>query len=741
MENENEIVIDFKRGFPDDATRSKMKAVKMWWEPRKNDEKMWWEPKNIDKKIPVWRGRKNAKTIEVAKEICAPKVQSKRRKKPLKDYALKVKIKDIISANDNQINILEEQLKEYVNAIMEEGNASHAGTEVSGSQVSAWKDCLDFLKINLMNIEEDKQEFELIFEYSLPCTSHRRPDVFLLTANKVIILEFKKKQEPQIDGHKDDVKQAIDYKEYIENHHKVSKERALNVTSYLVCTQEGALSGSLRGIDIITNSNFKSVIEEELKGEAPCDFIDEWTSSIRTESVEMLEAITTMYRDGKIPYISDINDKCWTKVLKYIEKAREQRKKYLILINGVPGSGKTAVGQTIVFEENAKAKTKAEAVYLSGNGPLVEVLQYQINQVNHKVEVAESSIQEIKDYLKSYVNKSKAPEQSVLVFDEAQRAWDAVKLNMGGITEPEGLLAIGDNIYKERGYAVIIGLYGNGQVIYKGEEAGLSLWKDALKLEKFSDWYVIASPNISPQNDKNIPTACSEMENELGERFLPEEDVFLSEACRTDFVNCNNWVEQAISKNGDEKRAKNELMNIQNTSMQLFVTRDMARVKERINKIQSEHPEYKYGILISNFADEKVIKKALPDWHLPKYDENGKLVHTEYVVQNGEYGSWYVGECTLLEKACTVFGNQGLELDYPIVLFGGEYIRKDGKWETNGEAYNKQKKGYTNPEAIAENNFRVLFTRARHGMILVVPNDPDLDETYQYFVKMGMDVL
>ena len=65
----------------------------------------------------------------------------------------------------------------------------------------------------------------------------------------------------------------------------------------------------------------------------------------------------------------------------------------------------------------------------------------------------------------------------------------------------------------------------------------------------------------------------------------------------------------------------------------------------------------------------------------------------------------------------------------------------DGKWETNGEAYNKQKKGYTNPEAIAENNFRVLFTRARHGMILVVPNDPDLDETYQYFVKMGMDVL
>lgn len=48
---------------------------------------------------------------------------------------------------------------------------------------------------------------------------------------------------------------------------------------------------------------------------------------------------------------------------------------------------------------------------------------------------------------------------------------------------------------------------------------------------------------------------------------------------------------------------------------------------------------------------------------------------------------------------------------------------------------------FQDPETIVENNFRVLLTRARKEMILLIPNDPILDETYQYFIKMGMDQL
>lgn len=95
----------------------------------------------------------------------------------------------------------------------------------------------------------------------------------------------------------------------------------------------------------------------------------------------------------------------------------------------------------------------------------------------------------------------------------------------------------------------------------------------------------------------------------------------------------------------------------------------------------------------------------------------------------------------MLSKACTVYGNQGLELDCPIVLFGGGYIRSRGQWVARGYSYDRQKNKFQDPETIVENNFRVLLTRARKEMILLIPEDPILDETYQYFIAMGMDEL
>ena len=94
-----------------------------------------------------------------------------------------------------------------------------------------------------------------------------------------------------------------------------------------------------------------------------------------------------------------------------------------------------------------------------------------------------------------------------------------------------------------------------------------------------------------------------------------------------------------------------------------------------------------------------------------------------------------------MNKACAVYETQGLELECPIILFGGEYIRKEGQWITKGSKFERLKSKFEDPDTIVENNFRVLLTRARKQMILVIPDDPVLDETYQYFVDMGVDVL
>ncbi len=238
---------------------------------------------------------------------------------------------------------------------------------------------------------------------------------------------------------------------------------------------------------------------------------------------DMLQAIEIMYREGRIPYISDVNKICLDKVLWYINGAKVKNKKILILINGVPGAGKTAVGQSIVYEENKNGE--ANAVYLSGNRPLVEVLQYQINQIGENKHMGENAIQGMKEFKSSYFfNNSRVPEQSILIFDEAQRAWDEEKLRKG-FSEPEGLFKVGDRIFNERRDAVLIGLYGNGQVIYKGEEKGLSLWENALK--QHDDWIVIASEDLA-----------SKIQG-LDDRRITDNDVFLPVSLRADFIDCS----------------------------------------------------------------------------------------------------------------------------------------------------------------------------------------------------------
>lgn len=709
--NEHGVIeIDFEGVIPGVDIRNKMKAVKYRWNPARK----------------VWCTDQDSMTIALAKEICGEDNEqvpaSPARWVPPADYALKVTIGEMLNASPAILKGWEDVLKTHVNGVVSEDNVAHSGQAVSRAQKSVWMDCFDFIRANLGTLPSFMWTFELIFEYSLPGTVHQRPDVLLLTNSKAILLEFKKKASPQVYNHKDDVAQAIRYKEWLENHYKVTRECKLDVNSYLVCTPDNSVAGTLRGVEILTRDNFCSTIERELTGESICSFTEEWIKSPKTEMPDMLQAIEIMYREGRIPYISDVNKKCLKTVQKHIEEAKRQQKKILILINGVPGAGKTAVGQSVVYEQNRDGQ--ANAVYLSGNGPLVEVLQYQINQVGNNKHMGENAIQGLKEFKSTYFSKSdrkntSVPEQTVLIFDEAQRAWDAATLDRG-FSEPQGLFDVGNRIYEAKGYAVLIGLYGDGQSIYRGEEAGMSLWEEALKHNR--EWSIFASESLMAQI------------HGLESQKILDDDLFLPVSLRADFIDCSKWVEQAIGRtNVTLKQAQVELAELQKTSMRICITRDFDKVRDRVAVMKQEHPDWKYGILISNFAEQSIIRKALPYWNIGYRGSNE--------VSNGRYGSWFAGDCKELNKACSVYGNQGLELDCPIILFGGGYVRQGGQWIGRGATYNRQKEKFQDPETIVENNFRVLLTRARKEMILLIPNDPVLDETYDYFVNMGMDLL
>lgn len=104
------------------------------------------------------------------------------------------------------------------------------------------------------------------------------------------------------------------------------------------------------------------------------------------------------------------------------------------------------------------------------------------------------------------------------------------------------------------------------------------------------------------------------------------------------------------------------------------------------------HPEWKYGILISNFAEKNVVVRAMPEWNIGYDGKN--------VVSSGGYGRWFSGESKKLNAACSVYGRQGLELDCPIMVFGEDYIRQNGKWIARGSKYNNdvRKRNYEDPK-------------------------------------------
>ncbi len=279
----------------------------------------------------------------------------------------------------------------------------------------------------------------------------------------------------------------------------------------------------------------------------------------------------------------------------------------------------------------------------------------------------------MKEFKKGYFSiKSshdrEAPQQSFLIFDEAQRVWDTEKLN-SGFSEPDGFFDVGDRIFEKKQYAVLIGLYGTGQVIlYNVEERGLKLWEDAPKSHK--DWLVVAAGEIAQDLQG------------LGARKIIDNNVFLSVSLRADFIDCSKWVEQSIGRrDATPEQAALEHDKLQKTSLRICVTRDMAKIKERKCEIGADHPEWSYGILISNFTEQSVIRKALPGWNIGFKGYNA--------VNNGGYEQWFTGESKNLDKACSVYGDQGLELDCPIVLFGSGYIRRNGQWGANGVSYDK----------------------------------------------------
>lgn len=430
-----------------------------------------------------------------------------------------------------------------------------------------------------------------------------------------------------------------------------------------------------------------------------------------------------------------------TKINEVIEYSKQNRKKSICFITGVPGAGKTLAGINIANERHKFDKNE-HAIFLSGNGPLVEVLQEALardekarNGLNKKdaLRKAVSFIQIIHHYRDAYVNNEDVPTEKVVIFDESQRAWTKEYIanfmaSKKGIlnfeySEPEFLIS---TMNRHDDWAVIICLIGGGQEINAGE-AGLTEWFDSLK-RTFKNWDVYVSNMIS-DDEYTRGTGINEMTNGLNVKI--EKELHLATSIRSfRSENVSDFVKHILD---------NDIIEAQQNYLQLkdkypiVLTRRFDTAKLWI-KSQARGSE-RYGLLASSGALR--LKPAgifvKNDISAPSYFLNDK---------NDIRSSYYLEDCA------SEFDVQGLELDWSIVAWDGDFRYSKGNWTCNNFSGSKWNKvNSLDNQLYLKNAYRVLLTRARQGMIIFIPEGSTEDKTrknefydgtYKYLKDIGI---
>ena len=252
--------------------------------------------------------------------------------------------------------------------ILSEGHRAHYGDRPSGEQASAWQHELEWLAAALHAVE-GASDWGLILEYELPFEGGRRPDVVVLAGDSILVLEFK--ERPGVS--RADIDQVDAYARDIQDYHSASRNR--RVLPILVLTSRGALNDTFEGTPII-GPDFLPATLGELAGHGPQMDLATWLAGSYAPLPTLVSAARRVFEHEPLPLIKRAESAgipallTWLRDL--VERARERHERHLVLITGVPGSGKTLVGLQFVHLSRG---IEPDAVFLSGNDPLVTVLQ------------------------------------------------------------------------------------------------------------------------------------------------------------------------------------------------------------------------------------------------------------------------------------------------------------------------------------------------------------------------------
>ncbi|OEE69814.1 hypothetical protein A1OO_03265 [Enterovibrio norvegicus FF-33] len=620
--------------------------------------------------------------------------------------------------------------------------AKHHTQRLEHAQTFAWE--AQVIALQCLKQLDDKGG-QIYFEFLIPRMG-KRADVVFLYRGIIFVIEFKIGSSH---FHPADVRQAHGYALDLKNFHKGSHNRyivpLLVATSAKGSNQALSYSDDLVAAPLLTSGEDLCELIESVSQQTDAKTLEknEWASSGYLPTPTIIEAAQALYADHAVQDIArneaDTQNLGVTskQLLDLIHQAKVEKQKLICFVTGVPGAGKTLVGLNIA-NTHSNPKDNEYSVFLSGNGPLVTVLQEALamdkssrQNITKAAARRETSqfIQNIHRFRDEALDGSKPPEK-VTIFDEAQRAWDAAqasafmqrKRNQPNFnkSEPEFLIEVMD---RHQDWAVIIALIGGGQEINTGE-AGLDGWLDALE-KGFPHWKVYCSEQLLTGEyvSNGIDAIRLSKVQQLSSLHLATS----MRSFRAEKL--SSFVHHVIAGRSDRAYALASQIHAQ---YPLFVTRKLSTAKSWLRS-KSRANESK-GLLASSNG---IRLKAEGIFVKNKFDPSAWFLNDHDDIRS----------CHFLEDVATEFDIQGLELDWCLVGWDADYRHNGNEfehWKFKGTKW--QRRRSEEDKRYLENAYRVLLTRARQGMIVFVPkgNDDDMtrpetfyNSTFDYLISCG----
>ena len=619
------------------------------------------------------------------------------------------------------------------------------------TQRNAWLE-----EINILQKTLQPYKGSIYFEYSIPRMG-KRIDVVLLIGSVIFVLEFK------VGGNEFPsyaIDQVWDYALDLKNFHETSHEHY--IAPVLIATKAEniptTISTTLHNDKLLFPIKCNGELLNQVIADVLCftegNAIDptQWEHGRYQPTPTIVEAAMALYNGHSVNEISRsdasaINlSKTSDAVSEIIRFSKEKSHKSVCFVTGVPGAGKTLVGLNIATKHIDK-DNDLYSVFLSGNGPLVAILREALarDKVRYKKERGfkfkkNEAISEVKMFIQNVhnfrdyclQNPNEPPIEHVALFDEAQRAWDLQqttnfmfrKKNTPNFnkSEPEFLISCLD---RHPDWAVVVCLVGGGQEINTGE-AGISECIECLN-RSFPDWNIFVSSRLT-DSEYGAGKILDQIKSRRN--VFKKDELHLSVSMRSFRAeNVSFLVKQLLDI--DINGARKTLSEIQ-SKYPIVITRDIAKAKQWL-KMQARGSE-RYGMVVSSQAE-----RLKPNAIFVKSPMDP--IHWFLDEKNDVRSSYY------LEDVATEFDIQGLELDWACIVWDADFrYTKNGweHWSFRGNRWQHIKKEEL--QNYQKNAYRVLLTRARQGMVIVVPSGSteDLtrknefyDQTYEYLQETG----